>query len=181
MATFNAVEAWSRNVLCVCVVLVVCVWGGGTHAGRIRQPCTCVPRLGAGQLLIQSQNRAPPPHSVGVCLCGIDRLAGWETGALGSRGGRWPAKGWLVTCGAAASPGAGLAANGADIKGATWFETGAAQLNGGTLNYFAVPWAIISNPLPLFAVAAINVVLIGAVEKYRADGEFHLWVFKLAG
>ena len=86
-----------------------------------------------------------------------------------------------MTCGAAASPGAGLAANGADIKGATWFETGAAQLNGGTLNYFAVPWAIISNPLPLFAVAAINVVLIGAVEKYRADGEFHLWVFKLAG
>ena len=30
MATFNAVEAWSRNVLCVCVVLVVCVCGGGT-------------------------------------------------------------------------------------------------------------------------------------------------------
>ena len=31
MATFNAVEAWSRNVLCVCVVLVVCVCGGGAR------------------------------------------------------------------------------------------------------------------------------------------------------
>ena len=51
----------------------------------------------------------------------------------------------------------GLAANGADIKGATWFETGAAMLNGGTLNWFAVPWGIWANPLPLFAVVAINV------------------------
>lgn len=39
----------------------------------------------------------------------------------------------------------GLAANGADIKGATWFETGAEMLNGGTLNYFAVPWGMIDN------------------------------------
>ena len=31
----------------------------------------------------------------------------------------------------------GLQANGADIRGGTWFETGAEMLNGGTLNYFA--------------------------------------------
>lgn len=41
------------------------------------------------------------------------------------------------------------------------FETGAAMLNGGTLNYFAVPWGIANNPLPLFAVVAANVVLMG--------------------
>jgi len=64
----------------------------------------------------------------------------------------------------------GLAANGADIKGATWFETGAELLNGGTLNYFAVPWGIISNPLPLFAVIAIEVGLLGAAEFYRRNG-----------
>ena len=64
----------------------------------------------------------------------------------------------------------GLQANGADIKGGTWFETGAEMLNGGTLNYFAVPWGIINNPLPLFVVTAIEVVLMGAVEKFRADG-----------
>jgi len=64
----------------------------------------------------------------------------------------------------------GLAANGADIKGSVWFETGAEMLNGGTLNYFAVPWSIIDNPLPLFAVTAIEVVLIGAAEAYRRTG-----------
>ncbi len=64
----------------------------------------------------------------------------------------------------------GLQANGAAIKGGTWFETGAEMLNGGTLNYFAVPWGIISNPLPLFLVAAIEVVLLGAVEKFRNEG-----------
>eukprot|EP01023_Acetabularia_acetabulum_P009499 TRINITY_DN1426_c0_g2_i1.p1 TRINITY_DN1426_c0_g2~~TRINITY_DN1426_c0_g2_i1.p1 ORF type:complete len:301 (-),score=101.62 TRINITY_DN1426_c0_g2_i1:265-1167(-) len=64
----------------------------------------------------------------------------------------------------------GLAANGADIKGATWFETGAEMLNGGTLNYFAVPWAIVSNPLPLFAIVAVEVGLMGAAENYRRTG-----------
>ncbi|KAG2501533.1 hypothetical protein HYH03_000040 [Edaphochlamys debaryana] len=65
----------------------------------------------------------------------------------------------------------GLQANGADIKGGVWFETGAQMLNGGTLNYFAVPWGIIDNPLPLFAVVAINVALMGAVEAFRGKGE----------
>ncbi|CAL8463008.1 g2542 [Coccomyxa elongata] len=65
----------------------------------------------------------------------------------------------------------GLQANGAAIKGGTWFETGAEMLNGGTLNYFAVPWGIINNPLPLFAVVVIEVALLGAVERYRQSGE----------
>jgi light-harvesting complex II chlorophyll a/b binding protein 5 len=64
----------------------------------------------------------------------------------------------------------GLQANGADIKGGTWFETGAEMLNGGTLNYFAVPWGVVQNPLPLAAVTLIEVVLLGAVEKFRVDG-----------
>uniref|UniRef100_A0A7S3VSB1 Chlorophyll a-b binding protein, chloroplastic n=2 Tax=Dunaliella tertiolecta TaxID=3047 RepID=A0A7S3VSB1_DUNTE len=64
----------------------------------------------------------------------------------------------------------GLQANGADIKGGTWFETGAEMLNGGTLNYFAVPFGVVQNPLPLAAVTLIEIVLLGAVEKFRVDG-----------
>ena len=45
------------------------------------------------------------------------------------------------------------------------------MLNGGTLNYFAVPWAVIGNPLPLVAVTAIEVVLMGAVERFRQQGQ----------
>lgn len=41
------------------------------------------------------------------------------------------------------------------------------MLGGQTLNYFAVPWAVVNNPLPLVVVTAIEVVLLGAVEKYR--------------
>lgn len=44
------------------------------------------------------------------------------------------------------------------------------MLNGGTLNYFAVPWGIVNNPLPLFLVVAIEVALMGAVEYYRRNG-----------
>jgi hypothetical protein len=43
--------------------------------------------------------------------------------------------------------------------------------NGGTLNYFAVPWGLVANPLPLPAVVAITVVLMGAVENFRRSGE----------
>lgn len=64
----------------------------------------------------------------------------------------------------------GLEANGANIKAGTWFETGAAMLDGGTLNYFAVPWGVVSNPLPLVVVIAIEVGLLGAVETYRRSG-----------
>ena len=31
------------------------------------------------------------------------------------------------------------------------------MLGGGTLNYFAVPWAVVNNPLPLAAVTLIEV------------------------
>lgn len=65
----------------------------------------------------------------------------------------------------------GLEANGADLVGGTWFETGAKMLNGGTLNYFAVPWGIVNNPLPLFVVIAFEVGLMAAVESYRRTGE----------
>ena len=78
---------------------------------------------------------------------------------------------WAMLATAGAIIPEGLAANGADVKGATWFETGAAMLNGGTLNYFAVPWANLSNPLPLAAVVLANVALMGAVERFRAAGE----------
>jgi light-harvesting complex II chlorophyll a/b binding protein 5 len=64
----------------------------------------------------------------------------------------------------------GLEANGANITGGTWFETGAQMLGGGTLNYFAVPWGVVNNPLPLFAVVAVNTGLMAAVEFYRKNG-----------
>ncbi len=41
------------------------------------------------------------------------------------------------------------------------------MLNGGTLNYFAVPWGIINNPLPLVVVTLIEVGLLGAAENHR--------------
>jgi len=65
----------------------------------------------------------------------------------------------------------GLEANGADLVGGTWFETGAKMLNGGTLNYFAVPWGIVNNPLPLAVVLVIEVGLMAAVESYRRNGK----------
>ena len=42
---------------------------------------------------------------------------------------------------------------------------------GGTLNYFAVPWGVVNNPLPLIAVTGIEVLLVGAAEVYRRRGE----------
>jgi light-harvesting complex II chlorophyll a/b binding protein 5 len=64
----------------------------------------------------------------------------------------------------------GLEANGANIVGGTYFETGSKMLDGGLLNYFAVPFGIVSNPLPLVVVLVINVALMAAVEKFRSDG-----------
>ncbi len=65
----------------------------------------------------------------------------------------------------------GLQANGAPIVGGTYFETGSKMLDGGLLNYAAPPWGVITNPLPLVAVVVANVLLMGAVEKFRSDGE----------
>jgi len=63
-----------------------------------------------------------------------------------------------------------LAANGADIKGAAWYETGAAMLDNQLLNYFAVPFAVVKNPLPLLFVVGIEVGLMYLVETYRQTG-----------
>lgn len=41
---------------------------------------------------------------------------------------------------------------------------------GGTLDYFAVPFGVVANPLPLFAVIAVEVALVGAAETYRRSG-----------
>ncbi|GBF88582.1 chlorophyll a-b binding protein, chloroplastic [Raphidocelis subcapitata] len=65
----------------------------------------------------------------------------------------------------------GLAASGSAIKGATWFETPAAMLNGGTLNWSVAPFGVLSNPLPLAAVALVNTGLMAAVESFRGKGE----------
>ena len=78
---------------------------------------------------------------------------------------------WAMLGAAGAIIPEGLAANGADIKGATWWETGKVMLDGETLNYFAVPWVNIANPLPLPAVVVIQVALLAAVERFRASGE----------
>jgi len=64
----------------------------------------------------------------------------------------------------------GLQANGADIVGGTWFTTPFSMLDGGLLNYFAVPWGIVQNPLPLVVIALVNTGLMAAVELYRGSG-----------
>jgi len=76
---------------------------------------------------------------------------------------------WAMLGAAGAIIPEGLAANGGDVKGATWFETGKVLLDGDTLNYFAVPWGVVDNKLPLIVVLGIQVALMGAAEKYRTD------------
>lgn len=78
---------------------------------------------------------------------------------------------WAMLGAAGAIIPEGLQANGADIRGGTWFETGAEMLNGGTLNYFAVPWTVINNPLPLAVVVLIEAALVGGAEVYRRQGK----------
>merc|ERR1712072_714222 len=75
---------------------------------------------------------------------------------------------WAMLGAAGAIIPEGLAANGADVKGGTWFETGKVLLEGDTLNYFAVPWGIVDNKLPLIVVAAVQVGLMAAAESYRS-------------
>lgn len=65
----------------------------------------------------------------------------------------------------------GLQANGANLKAGFWLDTGAEMLKGETLNYFAVPFGVINNPLPLAVVVAIEVVLLGFAETYRRTGK----------
>lgn len=77
---------------------------------------------------------------------------------------------WAMLAVAGAIIPEGLAANGADVKAATWFETIPTMVGGETLNYFAVPFAEIPNPLPLAGVGVINLGLMAAVERFRASG-----------
>ena len=55
-----------------------------------------------------------------------------------------------------------MQSNGADIKGAVWFETGAAMLNGQTLSYNGIP-----IPLTLQAVIIANAALVFLAEWFR--------------
>jgi len=57
------------------------------------------------------------------------------------------------------------------VKGGVWFETGKVLLDGEQLTWSAPPFASeVPNVLPLPAVLAIQVVLMGFVEKYRSEG-----------
>eukprot|EP00976_Prorocentrum_cordatum_P083300 1185177-Prorocentrum_minimum.AAC.5 len=49
------------------------------------------------------------------------------------------------------------------VNGAVWWQTGAAMLDGGLLNFFGV-----TVPFPLIIVVALNVVLLGLIEGYRS-------------
>ena len=53
------------------------------------------------------------------------------------------------------------------------------MLGGGTLNYFAVPWGIVNNPLPLALIVVIEVALLGATENYRCAAQHPLQQAKL--
>lgn len=77
---------------------------------------------------------------------------------------------WAMLATAGAIIPEGLYANGADVKGATWYKTIGTMAGGETLNYFAVPWVNVANPLPLAGVAVINLALMAAVERFRASG-----------
>ena len=78
---------------------------------------------------------------------------------------------WAMLGAAGAIIPEGLAANGADLPGANWAQTGGVMLAGDNLNWTPAPFGIYENPLPLIVVAAIQVGLMGAAEKYRSDGE----------
>jgi len=57
------------------------------------------------------------------------------------------------------------------VKGAFWQETGKVLLDGDTLNWTAPPFISIENPLPLPAILAIQIGLMGAAENFRSSGE----------
>ncbi len=120
------------------------------------------------------QSPRPPPESLLLlCSYGYDPLS---LGKDGSQVEKYRAfelihARWAMLAAAGIIIPEGLQANGAAIRGGTWFETGAEMLDGGTLNYFAVPWGVVNNPLPLIAVAVIEAGLMFAVENYRQKGQ----------
>jgi len=56
--------------------------------------------------------------------------------------------------------------DGTQITGAVWWQTGAAMLDGGLLQWYGL-----TVPLPLIVIAAAEVALMGAVENYRAKND----------
>jgi light-harvesting complex II chlorophyll a/b binding protein 5 len=145
-------------------------------------------RLCGIELRPDAESRPPcPPRSGPVSPPGLRSLTstslssarsyGYDPLGLGKDGGvdkYRPAElihaRWAMLGAAGAIIPEGLAANGADTPGATWFTTAATLASGQSLNYFAVPWGNLTNPLPLVAVVGANVALMGAVEVFRRNG-----------
>jgi light-harvesting complex II chlorophyll a/b binding protein 5 len=134
---------------------------------RCRAAATAARVASAAAVLTRAASRRARPRSYGYDPLGLGKDA--ETLAKYRANELLHAR-WAMLAAAGILIPEGLEANGANITGGTWFETGAKMLNGGTLNYFAVPWGIVDNPLPLFAVVAVNTGLMGAVEFYRRNG-----------
>ena len=111
---------------------------------------------------------APPPHSYGYDPLGLGKDAAQvekyrANELLHARWAMLAAAGIIIP--------EGLQANGAAIRGGTYYETAAELASTGSLNYFAVPWGVVTNPLPVAAVAVVNAGLLAAVERFRASGE----------
>jgi len=70
----------------------------------------------------------------------------------------------LATIGVLLPEAANAFGDGSQITGAVWWQTGAAMLDGGLLQYYGL-----TVPLPLILIAAVEVGLMGAVEAYRSS------------
>ena len=155
----------------------------------------CAPKVvgelgagGAGGVGVGAGRGGGLPHAVAAAATGlraradapaIPRSYGWDPLGLGQdpaqvakyRSNEILHARWAMLGAAGAIIPEGLAANGADLPGANWAQTGAVMLNGDNLNWTPAPFGIYENPLPLIVVAAIQVGLMGAAEKYRNEGE----------
>merc|ERR1711906_92864 len=72
----------------------------------------------------------------------------------------------LATIGCIVPEAANAFGDGTQITGAVWWQTGAAMLDGGLLQWYGI-----TVPLPLIVVAAAEVALMGPVENYRAKND----------
>merc|ERR1719181_225192 len=106
---------------------------------------------------------------------------------------------WAMLGAAGAIIPEGLAANGADLPGANWAQTGAVMLNGDNLNWTPAPFGIYENPLPLvvaddpdlFAelkvkeikngrLAMVSILGFAVATLYTGAGPFENWQNHLA-
>jgi hypothetical protein len=110
----------------------------------------------------------PPPHSYGYDPLGLGKDP--ETVAKYRANELIHAR-WAMLAAAGILIPEALEATGSNIVGGTYFETASKMLNGGTLNWSIAPFGVVSNPLPLAAVAVVNTGLMAAVESYRGKGE----------